>query len=87
MVDAEYSVEDGFDDTAGLEQCPVCETTYSINSSFYGPVWDDGGNRYEYYTETDPMDGPFFCEDCWPRYQAHRAGVEHTTLDEFGGVE
>jgi len=79
----DYDIDDGFDEDAGLEQCPHCETTYSINSSFYGPVWDASGTEYELYTESVPGDGPFFCEDCWTELRVDQKQQENATLGEF----
>ena len=79
----DYDADDGFDEEQGLDKCPHCDTTYSMNSSFYGPVWDQNGDRYETYVETDPTEGPWFCAHCWPELDTNRKQTEHKTLGEY----
>jgi len=44
---------------------------------------DAAGTEYELYTESDPGDGPFFCEDCWTELRVNQKQQENATLGEF----
>lgn len=79
----DYNGSDGWNDDQGCEQCPHCGTLYSPNSGHIGPVYDSAGREYEYYLDTDPGNGPFFCPDCWPELEANRKQAANHTLGEF----
>lgn len=73
-------------DSDGLEQCPVCGTL--LDSRFHtGRVVQPTGLRsarvYEALLATDPMDGPFYCGECWDSHRTEVAEQTHRTLSEF----
>jgi len=78
----DYDPDDGFVEV-GLEQCPHCEIEYSANGGHIGTVYDGRGREYDNYLDTDPMDGPFFCPDCWKELEANRKATENKTLTEW----
>lgn len=73
-------------DSDGLEQCPVCGTL--LDSRWYaGAVVQPTGlteaRLYEALLETDPMDGPFYCRECWDSHCTEVYQATHHTLSEF----
>lgn len=79
----DYDAGDGWDETTASECCPHCETVWSPNGGMIGPAFDASGTKHESYFDTDPGDGPFFCEDCWKELDANRKRDQHRTLGEF----
>jgi hypothetical protein len=80
---SDYTKEDGFDESQGLEQCPHCETIYSPNGGMMGPVFTQDGQKYDLHIETVPGDGPFFCESCFEKLDANQKKEQHKTLGGF----
>jgi len=79
----DYDKADGFNDQQGIEQCPHCETVYSPNGGYAGPVYDQRGREFEYHIDTEPGQGPFFCEDCWPELATNQKQAENQSLGDF----
>jgi len=79
----DYDKADGFNEEKAIEQCPHCEQTYSPNGGYLGPVWDQSGRRYDHHTDSDPSDGPFFCQDCWHELEANQKRAENQSLGDF----
>lgn len=79
----DYDASDGWDDEEGAECCPHCGQVWHMESGAKGPVFTNDGREYEYYTESDPGDGPFFCADCYADLDANRKRQQHRTLGEF----
>jgi len=74
-------------DSDGLEQCPVCGGT--LDSRWYSgrvvqPTGATTAKVYDHLLETDPADGPFYCDDCWDSHCTEQAQRTHRTLSEFG---
>ena len=79
----DYDHEDGFHVESGLERCPHCKQRYSSNGLYTGPIYDQDGTEYDHYLDSDPMDGPFFCADCWVELDTNRKASEHKSLSEW----
>ena len=79
----DYDRDDGWSDSKGVEMCPDCQVIFSPNGGYTGAVYDQQGRRFEHYSDTDPMGGPFFCPDCWELLDANKKQAEHQTLGEF----
>lgn len=80
---AEYSPRD----ERGLEQCPMCGTcldTRFHSGSVVQPTGRTEATVYDHLLETDPMDGPFYCGECWRSHCTEVAEQTHRTLSEFG---
>jgi len=80
---SDYDREDGLSDDTLLEQCPHCERTYSGNGGYLGPVYDDRGREFTTYLDTDPKQGPFYCEECWPELLRNRKQSKNHSLGDF----
>ncbi|AGM11833.1 hypothetical protein M201_gp64 [Haloarcula californiae tailed virus 2] len=77
-------------DSDGLEQCPVCGT--SLDSRWHTgrvvqPTGPESCVEYDHLLETDPMDGPFYCGECWDSHLTERREATHRTLSEFGTTD
>lgn len=87
MTDApfpsDYDAEDGFD--GGLELCPHCDRQISGEGGHHDTVYDQQGRRYEYFLNTDPGQGPFFCPDYWPELETNQRASENQSLGAFQG--
>lgn len=79
----DFSPESGWDDDRGVELCPVCERTLGAETGYHGEVFDQDGNRYEFFLDTDPAEMPFFCADCWADLEANQRASEHKQLTEW----
>lgn len=79
----EYDNSDGWDESRALNYCPHCETVFSGNGGILGPVYNQDGTRFETYLDTDPNNGPWFCQDCWTELEANRKAAENKSLGEF----
>ena len=82
-IPSDYDKDDGWNEQNGLEECPHCGTLYSGNGGYTSTVYDQNGRRYEHHGDSDPMDGPFFCESCWDELEANKNAQEHKTLGEY----
>lgn len=80
---ADYGSEDGWDESRGIECCPVCGTIYSANGGYVGTVYDEDGTEYGHICDTDPDDGPYFCAECWDEMQVKQAQANHKPLTAF----
>lgn len=80
---SDYEREDGWDADRALNLCPHCETIYSGNGGYLGPVYNQDGKEFETYLDTDPNKGPWFCRDCWDELEANRKQAENAQLGEF----
>jgi len=78
----EYDPEDGYREN-GVDQCPRCNTALSPNGGKVGPVYQADGTKHEHILDTDPMDRPFFCEDCFKALETVKKAESHKTLGEF----
>jgi len=79
----DYDKEDGFSNEKGCEICPHCGSPWSMNGGNQGSAFDKQGREYEFYINTDPAKGPFFCADCWPELETNQKQSENKTLGEF----
>lgn len=80
---SDYDKDDGWNDTKGCDQCPHCETIWSMNGGMQGPAYDSTGQRYKIYLDSDPADGPFFCQECWNELKTNRKRANNQTLGDF----
>lgn len=80
----DYDSEDGWGQD-GLEQCPHCERQLSGESGWHGRVFDQQGHEFDHLLNTEPGNGPFFCEDCWQELRVNVLQQENATLREYGG--
>ena len=74
-------------DSDGLEQCPVCGGTLDTRwytGSVFQPTGTEQAIEYDHLLETNPMDGPFYCTECWQQHLVERREATHRTLSEFG---
>lgn len=77
----DYQASDGVDD-ALVDQCPHCER--SLHPDIYhGLVYKSDGTEYEHIMDTDAIDRPFFCPDCFKELDANRKANQHKTLGEY----
>jgi len=79
----DYDTDDGWNDQQGSEQCPHCESVWSFNGGMEGPAYRSDGTSYDFYSQADVGNGPFFCEDCWPDLEANRKRAENQSLGDF----
>lgn len=82
-VASDYTTADGYDSEQGINKCPRCDVVYSANGGYFETVYDETGRSYASIYETDPMDGPFFCRECWRVLDANERRQSHRTLREF----
>jgi hypothetical protein len=77
--------------STGVEQCPVCGICLdprSYTGRVVQPIGYTDARVYEYLMETDPSDGPFYCQECWDDHcqeeyeRTHHLLHEYTTTDE-----
>jgi hypothetical protein len=79
----DYDSSDGWDDLNGVEKCPHCGTLFCGNGGYTGEVYDQNGDHYEHFYDTDPDAGPFFCPDCWQQLETNRLGHENASITEW----
>jgi len=80
---SDYDAEDGFNDETGTDCCPHCERDFSMNGGLQGPCYDQSGQRYTIYLDSDPADAPFFCAECWRELQVNKKQDENHNLGDF----
>ena len=79
----DYDASDGYDDERGLECCAHCQMAFGGQSGHHGAVYTKAGRRFEAFFNSDPMDAPLFCPDCWDELDANRRAVENHGLGDF----
>lgn len=79
---ADYERADSAVDN-GLECCAACGVTLGIHGPRTGPIFDADGREYESFYDTDPLDGPWFCEECYPTLRANKKRQENRALEEW----
>lgn len=79
----DFDADDSWLDDRGLDCCAVCDKILGSESGHHGEVFLQDGTRYEYFLDTDPMDAPFFCPDCWPDVRAAGRAAENESLDAY----
>lgn len=67
----------------GVEQCPICGRSFSPNGGYRGPFYDADGQEYDALLNTDPDEGPYYCEECWTKYDVCRKQEVNAQLDQF----
>jgi hypothetical protein len=80
---SDFDSSDGWIEDRGIEKCADCGVYFSANGGYTGPVYDQDGTRYETHLDTDPVDAPFFCPDCWAVLDANRRSQLHRSLDAY----
>ena len=80
---SEYDTEDGYNDSNGCGKCPACDLLYSGNGGYVGEVYAPDGTHYEFYYDSPPGEGPYFCPECWPAVDALTKQQTNHTLGEF----
>lgn len=82
-VPSDYDPDDGWNEAKGLDMCPVCERTYSMNGGYTGAVYETDGTHYDHVLDTDPMDAPFICESCFEVLEQNRRQMANASLSEW----
>lgn len=77
----DYEPLDGVDDGM-IDCCGRCEQSFHPND-YRGEIVRRDGTRYDHLSDTDPMDRPFFCPDCYAAIDAAERASEHQTLEAF----
>lgn len=72
----DYSLVDGFDSDAGVEQCPHCDATLDHDET----VYDQTGGKHDALYDPPARAGPFFCTACWPELDANSKTLANRTL-------
>ncbi|WP_256545384.1 hypothetical protein [Halobellus inordinatus] len=80
---SDYDAEDGFDSSRGVDTCPHCGVELAPQTGRHAPVFDQAGRKYGTIFDTDPMDRPFFCEECWQELDANQKASENESLERF----
>ncbi|RLM88161.1 hypothetical protein D3D02_13195 [Halobellus sp. Atlit-38R] len=80
---SDYDAEDGFDSSRGVDTCRHCGVELAPQTGRHAPVFDQAGRKYGMIFDTDPMDRPFFCEECWQELDANQKASENESLERF----
>lgn len=79
----DYDIDDGYNSDSGLEECPHCDTHYSLNGGYTGTVYDQQGREFDIFLDADPEQGPFFCPGCWDELETNRKREENNSLEAW----